>query len=251
MIKRIRLFTDFKIDSYSSANLSVSPPIDGPFLPTWFSIPDEMAQHFLVTDVKIGKNLQTISTGCLPASLFAESMSRRLDLDKIGLNMEHMVPSGPHDSRGTLILSLTNASDELQEITIDVIGLETGSKPANVDFKHSLGFGSTSVAGNSSANLHVQPQVDFSPSHLLIPNHVLDDFLVTSLWTTLRDKDAPNPRSSAMPDSLRDKNLRYAGLVSLSPRPMVTQGQFLILEVTNRSSRAKNFSGAVLSSLIS
>jgi hypothetical protein len=246
MIERIRLLTDIEIEPHSAANLIITPPINSPFLPAWFSIPDEIARHFLLTNVKIGKNSQLISIGCLPASLFAESMLARIDLDEIGLSsMEHLVPNSTRD---TITLSVTNTSDLPQKITADVLGRPIGDRPSNVDFKYALGLGHTTVRGNSSANINVQPPIDFIPSHLFLPNHVLDDLLVTDLYAIHVRDEPSSPRSYVLPVNLQEDQLRLSGRVTLSPRSVVKTNQFLTLSVTNRSPHDRYFTGAVLGS---
>lgn len=197
-----------------------------------------------MTDVKIGPNSQLVSTGCLPASLFAESKSLRLDLNEIGLSMEHLVPGSTRD---TLKLSVTNTSSKSQKIKVDLLGISTDDKPSDIDFKYALGLGSTTVRGECSANINVQPQMDFVPSHLFLPNHVLDDILVTDLYAGHLGQ-GPSSRSYVLPVSLREDRLRRDGHVILSPRSAIMTSQFLTIAVTNRSSQDKYFTGAVLGS---
>src|SRR3954462_1010672 len=53
--------------------------------------------------------------------------------------------------------------------------------PPRSSREYALGLGSTSVAGNSSANINVQPQVIFRPERLVVPSNLAVDFLITDI----------------------------------------------------------------------
>lgn len=246
MIERIRVVTDLEVDPISCVDIAFKPPIKSPFLPTWVAIPDEMARHFLVTDIKIGKNSQLVSTGCLPASLFDESMSKRINLEDIGLSIEHLVPNSTRD---TFRISVTNASNNSQTITIDIYGRYIGDRPHNIEFKYALGLGSTLITHNGSANIHVQPQRNFIPSHLFVPSHVLDGIVVDELYTDHLGEKMPTRRSYVMPATLLEDRLRQNGHITLSPQSIVETSQFVTLAVTNHSPSKQYFTGAILGSI--
>src|SRR5512147_744539 len=53
--------------------------------------------------------------------------------------------------------------------------------PPRASREYALGLGSTSVAGSSSANINVQPQVIFRPERLVVPSNLAVDFLITDI----------------------------------------------------------------------
>ena len=63
----------------------------GPFRLRKILIPDDVAEHFMVTDVKVGKNSQLYSPGAVPASFFGEAREGRQE----GLYFDRL-PRGAH-----------------------------------------------------------------------------------------------------------------------------------------------------------
>ncbi len=105
--------------------------------------------------------------------------------------------------------------------------------------EYALGLGSTSVAGNSSANINVQPQVIFRPERLVVPSTLAVDFLITDI------KDGKNS---------------HLGSTGALPAVMVTEqafgvrltkdtaqiAMFVTVSVTNQTPAARNFQGGLV-----
>ena len=70
----------------SSANINVQPPVI--FRPERLVVPSNLAMDFLITDIKVGKNSQLVSTGALPAVMFTENaFGVRLRMDTAQISM--------------------------------------------------------------------------------------------------------------------------------------------------------------------
>ena len=70
----------------SSANINVQPQVI--FRPERLVVPSNLAVDFLITDIKVGKNSQLVSTGALPAVMFTEvAFGVRLKMDTCQIAM--------------------------------------------------------------------------------------------------------------------------------------------------------------------
>ena len=62
-----------------------------PFTPESFSMPEDIARNFLITDIKVGANSQFISTGCIPALLFSDkAIVENLRLDHLSIQVKNI-----------------------------------------------------------------------------------------------------------------------------------------------------------------
>jgi hypothetical protein len=74
------------VPAKSSANISVQPQVV--FRPERLVIPASIAEDFLITDIKVGKNSQLVSTGAIPASAFTNhSEPSRMKMDTAQIAM--------------------------------------------------------------------------------------------------------------------------------------------------------------------
>ena len=70
----------------ASANINVQPQVI--FRPERLVVPSNLAMDFLITDIKVGKNSQLVSTGALPAVMFTENaFGVRLRMDTAQISM--------------------------------------------------------------------------------------------------------------------------------------------------------------------
>jgi hypothetical protein len=70
----------------ASANINVQPQVI--FRPERLVVPSNIAVDFLITDIKVGKNSQLVSTGALPAVMFTENaFGVRLKMDTAQISM--------------------------------------------------------------------------------------------------------------------------------------------------------------------
>ena len=74
------------VSGSSSANINVQPQVI--FRPERLVVPSNIAVDFLITDIKVGKNSQLVSTGALPAVMFTENaFGVRLKMDTAQISM--------------------------------------------------------------------------------------------------------------------------------------------------------------------
>jgi hypothetical protein len=74
------------VSGNSSANINVQPQVI--FRPERLVVPSNLAVDFLITDIKVGKNSQLVSTGALPAVMFTEvAFGVRLKMDTCQISM--------------------------------------------------------------------------------------------------------------------------------------------------------------------
>jgi hypothetical protein len=70
-----------------AANIGVQPQVA--FRPERLEIPPEVAQDFLITDLKVGRNSQLVSVGAIPESLFNdrrhEHLKLSMDVAQVGM----------------------------------------------------------------------------------------------------------------------------------------------------------------------
>ena len=131
-------------------------------------IPDAVADVFMITDLKVGKDSQLISPACFPASFFAVS-SRR---EQLGLGVAH--------NNSYLRVSVTNMRAGEQVFEGSFVGSFTGGEGADLEHERMIvGLGHTLVASGSEVYVYkAQPQLRFRPKRLALPREVLDAFEV-------------------------------------------------------------------------
>lgn len=213
--------------------------------PTQIVIPNDVAPHFLVTDVKVGRNSQFLSAACVPASFFAESSPRD------DLLFEILQPGM------MLALSVTNISDVSREFRCTVRGQAAASPHDGCGSLCGLGY--TEIPPGESASINTQSQVVFAPDRLFIPRDVLEKttihrisklnaYVVESLQPVPRPILNPNPQRTAdVPSSeLTRENLLGDGCFRLQPNPIVTCNDLVVIDVTNDSKEPLWFCGALV-----
>ena len=105
--------------------------------------------------------------------------------------------------------------------------------------EYALGLGSTSVAGLSSANINVQPQVIFRPERLVIPSNVAPDFLITDLKV---GKNSQLASTGALPAVMFTESA-FGVRLKMDTAQI---SMFVTISVTNQSNVARNFQGGLV-----
>jgi len=111
--------------------------------------------------------------------------------------------------------------------------------PPRQSREYALGLGSTSVAGNSSANINVQPQVIFRPERLVVPSNLAIDFLITDIKV---GKNSQLVSTGALPAVMFTE-------VAFGVRLKMDTAQismFVTVSVTNQNPSARNFQGGIV-----
>lgn len=105
--------------------------------------------------------------------------------------------------------------------------------------EHVVGLGSTAIAGSSSANICVQPQVNFRPENLVIPPDVARDFLITDFKVGKNSQLVSIGAIPAHAFSSENHTIRLDADVC-------QVAMFLTISVTNQNCVARNFQGAIV-----
>jgi hypothetical protein len=105
--------------------------------------------------------------------------------------------------------------------------------------EYALGLGSTSVQGNSSANINVQPQVIFRPERLVVPSNLAVDFLLTDIKV---GKNSQLVSTGAIPAVVFTETAFGVRL----KMDTCQIAMFVTISVTNQNPAARNFQGAII-----
>lgn len=240
-----------------------APPELGPFRPLYVTVPSDVAPHFLVTDVKIGRDSQFLSIACVPACLFDESQFPV----HLRFNLLH-----PYTF---LTISVTNISTSPRMFRFKVVGTHDASTepPTTVV----LGLGNTLISPSSQEpspkfTLRVQPAMvyrhAFVPRFLSVPTDVLRDFRLDALGKHPAYATPPSPGDLRLPpvtpaDSPLTSETDPAQFgreqllignssiftVELRPDPAVKNSDFVVLRGTLTTEHASSFRGAIVGDL--
>lgn len=105
--------------------------------------------------------------------------------------------------------------------------------------EYALGLGSTSVFGNSSANINVQPQVIFRPERLVVPSNVAPDFLLTDIKV---GKNSQLASTGAVP-AVAFTETAFGVRLKMDTAQI---SMFVTISVTNQNANARNFQGVLI-----
>jgi hypothetical protein len=197
------------------------------------------APHLVVNDVKVGKNSQLVSVGCVPASLFASPTPVRLVLDEVtpglcvSLNLTCVGPDDVTFSGRILALAPTRARPT------------PSRRRRSRSGSYVVGCGYTEVGAGATLDVVVFPMVELRLGRLHVPPHLLDFFRVDALFQG-RYLDVGQASSVSDPAQLGRESLLRGGQVDMQPSNMVGIGQPVTLRVTNTSGETRYFSGALL-----
>jgi hypothetical protein len=105
--------------------------------------------------------------------------------------------------------------------------------------EYALGLGSTTVAGQSSANINVQPQVIFRPERLVVPSNIAVDFLITDIKV---GKNSQLVSTGALPAVMFTENA-FGVRLKMDTAQI---SMFVTVSVTNQNPAARNFQGGLV-----
>jgi hypothetical protein len=105
--------------------------------------------------------------------------------------------------------------------------------------EYALGLGSTSVTGNGSANINVQPQVIFRPERLVVPSNIAVDFLITDIKV---GKNSQLVSTGALPAVMFTENA-FGVRLKMDTAQI---SMFVTISVTNQNANARNFQGGLV-----
>jgi len=111
--------------------------------------------------------------------------------------------------------------------------------PPRAAREYALGLGSTSVSGNSSANINVQPQVIFRPERLVVPSNLAVDFLITDIKV---GKNSQLVSTGALP-AVMFTEVAFGVRLKMDTCQIA---MFVTVSVTNQNPAARNFQGGIV-----
>ncbi len=216
---------------FDKNTILAAPPVspNGIVFPIGLEIDADVAPHLMIVDIKVGKNSQLWSVGCIPASLFATSPPVRIYMDQI---------------RPGLNLSLTLACTGTKPIAFKGRLLAKSSCLPQKQKPIIIGCGYTEVTAGETRDIVVASQAKFHLKRLHISPHLLDVFRIDSLFQG-RYLDVERA-SQARPSQLGKQQLLRGGVVTLSPCKNIGINQPITVRVTNTSKTTQYFSGALL-----
>lgn len=232
----------FGSNTMSSGVFSVSAEVESSdresLFPIRIVLPDDVAPHFHVTEVRVGLNSQLISIGAVPGELFAES----------GPCFDLLLDECSFGTKVTVCAQ--SRSGEARKFGCWVWGkrlIDAGSR------KVVLGYGSTNSRGSLTVN--VEPQRPFRPTHLFLPSEVGRDFTVESIeqsstWRVRGGKAEkvdldPSEMSKGVLGKAVSTSAGSLVTVRMSPSEVVRPGRFLTLRVCG-SDRERTFRAAIV-----
>jgi hypothetical protein len=205
--------------------ITAEVPID--FQPESLLIDRDVAGDFLVTDLKFDHDSVLISTGALPGLLFSDdALIERFHLD-------------PLKKGARVSISVTCQSKEDRVFRGKLRGTR-GTRVRDGMRRYALGFGSTLVKHNGSANINVEPQLAFNPDRLVVPSTIRDGFKIREI--SFRNGSTREVLDPEM--HLGSFTENSVGQLTFG-RELVP-GQYLTISVDNVSASDLNFQAAVL-----
>ena len=203
-----------------------------PFTPMMIEIPDNVAPHFLITNIALNDISQQIYAGAIPASLFAASAHRR------------EIAMKTIDSQAELRISATNISSEARSFHASIEGIPHRTEPIDQSSLQIVGFGQTTVPGNRVCRISVEPQINITPEWLHVPPHVLESFQIDDVISCCRLVPSYVPKHF-----LSKRALECCGAICFVPHPVVSIDHLITISVTNLDASPQNFQAAILGSL--
>jgi hypothetical protein len=153
--------------------------------------------------------------------------------------------SGKDDILGAVIQHKRKQNARKQAMARDLMarrvasGALLRSVPPRNAREYALGLGSTSVAGTSSANINVQPQVIFRPERLVVPSNLAVDFLITDIKV---GKNSQLVSTGALPAVMFTEQA-FGVRLKMDTAQI---SMFVTVSVTNQNPAARNFQGGLV-----
>jgi len=214
-------------------------------VPVWFEIPDDVASKFLVAGIESGKGNQLISTGCLPAELFARSSPR-----------DELLLDGSTVTQHAISIDVVNLTDEDRVFSgRPVLARVDRAHPPSRRLDNArraivCGLGHTLVKSYGSARVVVQPNAVFFPDRLFVPRSSIDSLLIEKIevcrWSIGDGPIFSHVLTGVSSSDLHPDNLRRDGCFESTPRIGVDSKFCFVLSVRNLSGRSAAFTGAIL-----
>ena len=101
-----------------------------------------------------------------------------------------------------------------------------------------MGFGLTPVANGANVIINANPQVNFRPSRLVVPDSIAPSFMINDFKIGMRSQ-------LVAPGSLPAQSFTQGAVGTAMALDTVNVGQFVTLDVTNVSTQTVNFAASL------
>jgi len=101
-----------------------------------------------------------------------------------------------------------------------------------------MGFGITPVANGANVIINAQPQVNFRPSRLVIPDSIAPSFMINDFKIGMRSQ-------LVAPGSIPAQSFTQNAVGTAMALDTVNVGQFVTLDVTNVAAQPTNFAASL------
>lgn len=222
-----REFTPHTIHSLTTGTLLIQSHVEG-FRPETLTVPSDVADDFVITDVRVGKNSQFLTAGCIPAAAFSDKAAgERLAFDRVGV-AQYMA------------ITVVNQSTATSRFSAKVAGTVGSGELLAAERRLVVGLGSTKVEARGRASVSLQPFMDFVPDRLVVPAAVGKHFRILAVQVV--GQDGFVWESLAVERPALDFGETTRGRVTL--KQVVLSQVFLRVCVENTTDSSHNFQGA-------
>jgi hypothetical protein len=101
-----------------------------------------------------------------------------------------------------------------------------------------MGFGITPVANGANVIINAQPQVNFRPSRLVVPDSIAPSFMINDFKIGMRSQ-------LVAPGSIPAQSFTQTAVGTAMALDTVNVGQFVTLDVTNVAAQPVNFAASL------
>jgi hypothetical protein len=221
-----REFTSSYVQGLGACCLSIQAQVG--FRPELLTVPSEVVDDFLITDIRVDKNSQLMTSGAVPAAVFSDkAVGERLTFDPVRVAQ-------------FLRISVVNQSSVTKRFSAKIAGTVGGYELPELGRRFVVGLDSTKVEARGRANVSLQPFMDFVPDRLVVPAFVGKHFRIVDVQVVGQDEYVWE--SLGVSRSALDFCENIRGAVSL--KQVVLSQVFLRVCAENTTDSPHDFQGA-------
>lgn len=215
----------------------ISAKSEDMFQPRRLVVPDEVAEHFVIVDVRVDGSSQLITYDALPASVFSAS------------SREEVVDFWPLSPGGSFCLVVVNVGDVERYFEAEISGREATSgdlvfvKLGKTVGRTVVGLGRHHVPAGEWLDVEVMPQMSFCPERLVVPAGYARGFVVEDVQVRRGGSELLGSCPCSVPAD--DYGVGAEGRLELSTGGFTVVGDRVRVKVSNRALEDRVFGGAV------
>ncbi len=164
----------------------------------------------------------------------------------VGAQLSHIVGTNLHQIVGQLVAQgqMTPAAGASLLVSSGVLPSGGGQQPQEVPLQGNgprefpMGFGLTPVAAGANVIINANPQVNFRPSRLVVPDSIAPSFMINDFKIGMRSQ-------LVAPGSIPAQSFTQQAVQTSMRLDTVNVGQFVTLDVTNVSTQTVNFAASL------